>query len=167
MFEFSSMTKESFEKHSNRLFSILFENMSRIAPTGNPYEEDYRFWLQAMKEELEKGNRRIILCVQKESQAIVGYFQYSIQKNMLLLEEIQIKEVYQRKDSIFRGFFRFALDNIDESVDFVSAYANKQNVKSIGILRKLGLTIEGENKSGTSYLFRGTYSDLLNWYRGN
>ena len=37
--------------------------------------------------------------------------------------------------------------------------------ESIGILGKLGLSIVGENKQGTSYHFRGTYADLLSWYK--
>ena len=44
-----------------RLFSILHENMSAIAPTGNPYEEDYALWSGAVASALEQENRRIVL----------------------------------------------------------------------------------------------------------
>lgn len=43
-------------------------------------------------------------------------------------------------------------------------YANKNNMKSQGILKRLGLTIDGENKNGNSYHFSGKYDNLLKWY---
>ena len=166
MIEFYHLGKDAFEKHANSLFSILFDNMSRIAPTGNSYEDDYKFWFQAMKAELENENRRIII-IKEASQEIVGYFQYSVQENVFIMEEIQIKAEYQGKYNIFKRLYGFVLENMREDVDWVEAYANKKNVKSIGILGKLGLSIVGENKTGTSYHFRGSYADLLNWYKGN
>ncbi len=47
----------------------------------------------------------------------------------------------------------------------VEAYAHKNNEKSHGILRRLGLVVVGENKRGDSYHFRGgQYADLLRWH---
>ena len=80
--------------------------------------------------------------------------------------EIQIKKSYQGKYNIFERIYELVFDNMKEDVDVVEAYANKKNTKSIGILSKLGLSIVGENKRGTSYHFRGTYTNLLNWYKG-
>ena len=82
------------------------------------------------------------------------------------MEEIQIRKTYQGKYNIFERIYGLALANISEDVDVVEAYANKKNTKSIAILGKLGLSIVGENKNGTSYHFRGTYADLLNWHKG-
>ena len=167
MVEFYCLGKDELEKYANILFSILYDNMSRIAPTGNSREEDYLFWLQAMREELKKEARHIIISIQKESDEVVGYFQYSVQENVFLMEEIQIRDSYQGGYDIFRGFYGFVLNNLREAVDTVEAYANKNNAKSIGILGKLGLSVIGENQRGTSYHFRGTYADLLNWYKGH
>jgi len=167
MFEFYCLKKELFDKYANDLFSILFENMNQIAPTGNSYKEDYQFWFQYMKEELAKMNQYLIVVCQAELSEIVGYFQYSVHGNILLMEEIQIKKEYQGKYNIFKRIYAFVFDNLKENIDYVEAYANKKNAKSIGILGKLGLSTVGENKRGTSYHFRGTYADLLNWYRGN
>lgn len=167
MIEFYCLSRDEFEEYANSLFSVLCDNMNQIAPTGNSREEDYLFWFQAMEEELNKENRHIIIGVQKDSHEIVGYFQYSVQGSVLIMEEIQIKESYQGKYDIFKRLHGFALDNMIDNADTVEAYANKKNAKSIGILGKLGLSIIGENKRGTSYHFRGTYADLLNWYKGN
>ena len=81
------------------------------------------------------------------------------------MEEIQIKKSYQGKYNIFERIYELAFDNLKEDIDVVEAYANKKNIKSIGTLGKLGLSIVGENKRGTSYHFRGTYADLLSWYK--
>ena len=167
MIEFYYLEKDEFEKYANSLFTILCDNMSQIAPTANSREEDYLFWFQAMMEELKKGYRHIIIIFKKESHEIVGYFQYSVQENVFLMEEIQIKEFYQGKYNIFKRLYGFVFDNMRKDIEFVEAYANKKNTKSVGILGKLGLSIVGENKRGTGYHFRGTYADLLNWYKGN
>ena len=164
MIEFYCLEKGEFEKYADSLFSVLCDNMSLIAPTGNSREEDYLFWFQAMEEELERGNRRIIIGVEKESHEVVGYFQYSVRGNVFLMEEAQIRASHQGKYGIFEGFYGVVLNHMSEDVDTVEAYANKNNAKSIGILGKLGLSIVGENKRGTSYHFRGAYADLLNWY---
>lgn len=165
MIKFCYLRRNEFEQYANSLFSILCDNMSQIVPTGNSPEEDYELWLHSQKEEINKGKHHIIVIFQKETQEIVGYFQYSVQGNVFLMEEIQIKEKYQGKYNIFRRLYGFVLDNIGTDVSYVEAYANKKNAKSIGILGKLGLSIAGENKSGSSYYFRGAYVDLLNWIK--
>ena len=166
MVDFHFLRQYEFEQYADGLFSILYDNMSQIAPTGNSREEDFLFWFEANKEGLENANRHIIVSVQKETHEIVGYFQYTVQNNVFLMEEIQIRKTYQGKYNIFERIYGLALANISEDVDVVEAYANKKNTKSIAILGKLGLSIVGENKNGTSYHFRGTYADLLNWHKG-
>jgi hypothetical protein len=46
----------------------------------------------------------------------------------------------------------------------VEAYANKKNNKSKNILCHLGLNIIGNNKSGHSYHFQGSFESLMKWY---
>jgi hypothetical protein len=53
MFKFCYLNKNEFEKYARGLFTVLCENMSQIAPTGNSWEEDFQFWSQAMREELQ------------------------------------------------------------------------------------------------------------------
>ena len=166
MIDFHFLKQDDFEQYNNGLFSILYENMSQIAPTGNSREEDFLFWYDANKDGLKNENRHIIIGIQKEKNEIVSYFQYSVQNSVFLMEEIQIKKSYQGKYNIFERIFELVFDNMKEDVDVVEAYANKKNTKSIGILGKLGLSIVGENKRGTTYHFRGSYTNLLNWYKG-
>lgn len=166
MFDFVFLRREEFEQYSKALFSILYDNMSQIAPTGNSREEDFLYWFNANKEELKNENRHIIIILQKEIKEIVGFFKYSVRNDVFFMEEIQIRKSYQGKYNIFEKIYKFALDNISDEVCVVEAYADKRNSKSIGILGKLGLSIIGENKNGISYHFRGTYADLLNWYNG-
>ena len=61
-----------------RLFSILHENMSAIAPTGNPYEEDYALWSGAVASALEQEAARMDngLCARYggDEFAMAGFF---------------------------------------------------------------------------------------------
>ena len=165
MFEFSYLKNEDLEKYAWDLFSILYDNMEKIVPTGNSSEEVFGHWLPAMQEQMQKGNRETILILHKETKKIAGYFQYSLRDNVFLMEEIEIDRAYQGKYRIFRNLYGFLIAHLGPDVEYVEAYANKKNVKSMGILGKLGLSIVGENKTGTGYHFRGTYSDLLKWYQ--
>ena len=166
MLDINFLRRDELEQYAKALFSILYDNMSRIAPTRNSREEAFSCWLDANKEELKNENRHIIVIVQKETNEIVGFFKYSIQNNVFFMEEIQIRKSYQGKYNIFEKIFKFVLNDMKDGVCFVEAYTDKRNNKSIGILGKLGLRIIGENKNGISYHFRGTYADLLNWYNG-
>ncbi|MBQ7016304.1 MAG: GNAT family N-acetyltransferase [Firmicutes bacterium] len=166
MIEFGYLNKNEFDKYARGLFAVLCENMSQIAPTGNDPEEDFKFWSQAMNEELQSEKRQIIMIIHKESEKIIGYFQYSVNENVFMMEEIQINQAYQGRNNIFRDLYGVVFENMEAGVEVVEAYANKKNAKSIGILGKLGLEIVGENKRGTSYLCRGTYVDLLKWFEG-
>ena len=164
MINFCYLDKRDFEKYARGLFTVLCENMSQIAPTGNSWEEDFQFWSQAMREELQSEKRQIIMIIHKETEKIIGYFQYSVNETVFLMEEIQIDQAYQGKYHIFRDLYGFIFENMEAGVKLVEAYANKKNVKSMGILGKLGLEIIGENQRGTSYLFRGNYDDMLKWF---
>lgn len=165
MIEFFYLNKEMFEKCADSLFSVLRENMQEIAPTGNSYEEDFSVWYPIQERELESGGRHVfVFC---ENDRVVGYFQYSIYGRVLVMEEMQIRKSHQGKNNIFRKAYGFLFEQLDGKIEYVEAYAHKKNAKSIGVLGKLGLSIAGENSSGKSYHFRGTYKDLLKWYEKN
>ncbi len=82
-----------------------------------------------------------------------------------MMEEIQFKSEYQGK-GVFRKLYSFVFSNIKSDIDFIEVYANKNNVKSIGILEKFGLSNIGLNGNGRSYHFHGSYDDLIMWYNG-
>ena len=158
---FKFLNKLEFDRVSKDIFSILAANMSEIAPTGNSYEEDYNSWFVAVKEGLIKEQRKIIL-ISSENE-LIGFFQYYTNNNKFMMEEIQIRSDWQGKE-IFRNLYGFLISNLPPEIHDVEAYANKKNRKSQGILSRLGLTVDSENKNGTSYHFHGKYDDLLNWY---
>lgn len=163
--EFSYLSKNEFNKYASKLFSVLYDNMTAIAPTGNSREEDYKSWHKAVCGEMQSNKRHIIVILTGNMKEIIGFFKYSINECVFVMEDIQIKPFYRGKYKILRTLYGFVLEHINEDVHFVEAYADKKNTKSLGILEKLGLSIIGENKNGISYHLRGTYVDLLKWYK--
>mgnify|MGYP000866731866 CR=1 FL=1 len=155
------LDKSEFDSLSKDIFGILAANMSEIAPTGNSYEDDYKSWYCALKEGLKKEQRQIILIYSENE--LVGFFQYYLDDGNLVMEEIQIRSDWQGK-GIFRALYGFLISNLPSGIRNVEAYANKKNIRSQRILKRLGLNIDGENKNGNSYHFSGKYDDLLRWY---
>ena len=143
------------------LFDILHANMSKIAPTGNSYEEDLAFWLSCVSPALEKEPRRILLLY--DGDEIAGFFQYFVNNGLFMMEEIQFRDRYQGT-GVFSELYAYLIRIIPRDTEFVEAYANKGNHKSIAVLNHLGLEIVGENKNGISYHFRGRYETILRRY---
>ena len=143
------------------LFDILHSNMSKIAPTGNSYEEDLSFWLSCVSPALDKEPRRILLIY--DGEILAGFFQYFVNNGLFMMEEIQFCDAYKGSGA-FRELYAYLTGVIPENTELVEAYANKSNYKSIEILRHLGLEIIGDNKNGVSYHFRGRYENILRKY---
>ena len=143
------------------LFDILHANMNKIAPTGNSYEEDLAFWLSCVSPALEKDPRRILLLY--DGDEIAGFFQYFVNNGLFMMEEIQFRDRYQGT-GVFGELYAYLTRIIPKDTEFVEAYANKGNHKSIAVLNHLGLEIIGENKNGISYHFRGRYETILRRY---
>ncbi len=162
MLRFDFLNKDEFAFYAKDIFDILAENMSVIAPTGNTYEEDYSSWFAGINHGLKEGLRQIILIY--SSEALIGYFQYFANNQLLMMEEIQLKSKWHGKENIFRELYGFVFSILPPDIQFVEAYANKQNEKSNGILLRLGLMKVGETKSGRSYHYKGDFANLLSWY---
>lgn len=158
---FDYMDKEAFYSLSNILFDILADNMQVIAPTGNTREEDYKCWYEGVGDGLKRTERQIVLI--KDADSIVGFFQYYTNEDTFMMEEIQLKPEYQGK-GVLRELYGFILNNIENDLEYIEAYANVNNQKSIGILEKFGLSNIGLNKNGHSYHFKGNFVDLIKWY---
>ena len=159
---FEYLKKADFSTISSVIFNILADNMEKIAPTENTREEDYKCWYEGVSNGLKRDERQIILI--KDGGDSVGFFQYYINNDTFMMEEIQFKIEYQGS-GIFRQLYAFLIENIRNNLEFVEAYSNVNNQKSIAILKKLGLQNIGMNKNGNSYHFRGNYSDLIKWYK--
>lgn len=124
-------------------------------------KEDFRCWYEGVSNGLKREERQIVLI--KDDDSIIGFFQYYTNTDTFMMEEIQFKPEYQGK-GIFRKLYGFLIENTDDNIVSVEAYANISNHKSVGILEKLGLKRIGMNKNGHCFHFRGNYSDLLKWY---
>lgn len=160
MTEYRFLHRDRFEEHAQAMFDILADNMNKIAPTGCSREEDYALWHSSMTDNLRDDRRRVVLAL--ADGALAGYLQYSVAGDLLMMEEIEIREDKQGS-GVFRALFDALTANV-EGIAYVEAYANKANEKSIGILGRMGLKAIGTNKSGRSWHFRGSYADLLLWH---
>ncbi len=158
---FGYVNKSEFSAVADDIFNILADNMSVIAPTGNTREDDYTCWYGCVTDGLKRDERQIILI--KDNGNIIGFFQYYINKDTFMMEEIQFKSEYQG-EGVFRALYGFVIPRIRDDIKFVEAYASISNSKSIGILEKFGLINIGLNKNGRSYHFKGSYSDLMKWF---
>ncbi len=158
---FEYVNKLYFFAVADDIFNILADNMTVIAPTGNTRADDYNCWYGCVTDGLKRDERQIILI--KDDENIIGFFQYYMNEDTFMMEEIQFKSEYQGK-GVFRELYSFIIPHIRDDIEFVEAYASISNSKSIGILEKIGLINIGLNKNGRSYHFKGRYSDLLKWY---
>ncbi len=95
------------------------------------------------------------------SDEIVGYFQYYVTDNIFMMEEIQILTDHQGT-GLFRLFFIWLIDKLNNDIKFVEAYSHKNNTKSQNILKYLGLQRVGINKNGNSYHFKGDFDSFVN-----
>ena len=158
---FSYLNKSDFQTVARQIFDILADNMTVIAPTGNSREDDFALWFDAVSDGLQREERQIILI--KNNETIVGFFQYYTNADTFMMEEIQFRPEYQGK-GVFRKLYGFILKNIRNDLEYIEAYANVSNQKSISILEKFGLLNIGLNKNGHSYHFKGDFADLIKWY---
>ena len=156
---FRFFDREQSEYILPQIFDILATNMNRIAPTGNSYEDDKQMWMSHMTT-LQK-NQILLMYVDEK---LSGYFQYCIEQDVMLIEEIQIVPNYQRTVLFYR-FFRFAASMIPTDVVYVEAYVNKRNWNSQQIAKKLGMKIVGENKNGHSWHYQGELASFKKYLR--
>ena len=160
-FSFMPLKPESINTYHSGIYDILHTNMSKIAPTGNTYEEDKAMWTSCVKPALGQ-NRRDMILIFKENE-LVGFFQYYVNSETFMMDEIQFKPEYQGS-GLFTELYRYLIKIIPAETQYTEAYASKKNLKSQAILKHLGLEIIGENKNGNSYHFQGEYKRLIERY---
>ena len=142
-------------------FDILYANMSVIAPTGNTYAQDFETWYSNVFPAMQKEPRQIVLMY--DGEVLVGYFQYYVANHSFMMEEIQIVKAHQGT-GLFRLFYTWLVSLLPKDIETVEAYAHKNNVKSQGILQRLGLVCCGENKNGNSFYYKGNYQNIVQKY---
>ncbi len=158
MIVFQLLDKNEVQRWLPQLFSVLHENMSVIAPTGNTYEQDYALWSDAVGPAMQKENRQVVLIFSDD--ILIGYLQYYTNETTFMIEEAQIKPAHQGC-GVIRKAFGFVCDFIPSDIPYVEAYANKKNSRSQNILENHGFTCIGENKNGNSYHYRADCQAFL------
>lgn len=139
-----------------QMYDILYINMNRIAPTGNSYDEDKQQWLSFMESAPADGQQIILMYV---DDILAGYFQYSIHKDTMVIEEIETVPAHQRT-ALFYRFFKYAVSIVPKDILYVEAYIHKHNSNSQVIAGKLGMQIISENKNGNSWHLRGDLKEF-------
>lgn len=160
-FVFKKMEKQDIPVFLTEMFDILANNMSKIAPTGNSYDEDYKIWSECVVPVFIEGKRSVILIF--EAEKLCGYFQYCIKDMTFRMDEIQFRQEYQGS-GLFSELYHYLTTVIPMQTKYVEAFANKTNLKSQGILKHLGLEESGESKNGNSLYFKGEYKKILEQY---
>ena len=154
-FTFRKLDKTHATEILPAMFRILYTNMTKIAPTGYTYEEDEAVWLSYVSEQMEQEFPEYLLMYVEDT--LIGYFQYSIDGDTLLVDEVEIVPEYQRTMAFYRLCVHL-YQTLPDHIQWIASYVNKGNTNSLQINQKLGLQIVGENKSGTSWYLRGDTS---------
>ena len=141
MLRFEFLNKQEKDVWLPQLFDLLHENMKSIAPSDLPYAEEKTQWIANVSPALEKPPRQILLCFAEET--LAGYVQFYIRNDLLMVEEVQIAKSYHRS-FVFWRLCRFLLEELPPEIAVVEAYAEKRNLHSLGIMRKLGMAVIGE-----------------------
>ena len=160
MLKFYPMASEDFELYAQDLFAILWFNMNEIEPSEYSFEEDFTVWFDYGK---SAENRKTILFIDEDIDRIVGYFQYHLEADQLVLEEIQVLPEYQGKGLVYRPLMKYFLPQLPKEILQHKSYVNKNNPRSAAILEKMGAKVIGESPSGSSLCYVGTIADLTMW----
>ena len=104
------------------------------------------------------------MVIKTPDDVIKGFFGYCADGEVFDMEEIQFSPDIQGKSGLFRRLYELVLNGLPNTVKYVEACANKENIKSQAILSRLGLKKTGENDEKGIFFFRGELADLLNWY---
>jgi len=141
MLHYTHLNKQEKEYWLPRLFDLLYENMQEIAPSGLPYEAEKAAWLSNVLPALEKAPRQILLCF--ADGALVGFVQYYTRKELLMVEEVQLRKDYHRSFLFYR-LGKHLLSILPTGITVVEAYAEKRNLHSRRLMQKLGMGIVAE-----------------------
>lgn len=162
MTEFCYLDKQEKEKWLPRLFDLLYENMSVIAPSEKSYDEDKSEWMGEVLPALDKAPRQIIMAFVDGK--LAGYVQYYTRGELLMIEEVQLERAYH-KTRLFYRLCRHLSSALPCGIEYVEAYAHKTNENSRSIMKNLGMwEIEEESNSSFPKLvhLRGNAAEIMN-----
>lgn len=160
-YRFTFLDKAKADETLPVLFALLHENMSRIAPSGLPYEEELALWLRCVAPALRHSARQILLL--HDGEILAGYLQYYVNGGVFMVEEIQLKPAYQRTLLLLR-LCQYLATVIPDDTVYIEAYAHKKNLNSQALQRSLGMVRVGIEENGILH-FRGDCQALLARFR--
>ena len=134
------------------MFEIINYNMSKIIPSDNSKEDNYKMWKKSMLEELDNKNKKWVASF--ENNILTGYFLYRLENEILYLDEVQVREDRQGDKKTFISLIKMLLKDNNIKDDYeVRLYVNKNNKKSQYIVtKKLDFKILEEKERGIRYI---------------
>ena len=144
MIEFKYLNKSEKNTFLPFLFDIFYANMSGHLQSSKSYEQERDEWLSEVSPALEKELRQVILCYSEGE--LAGFLMYYVREDMLMIEEVQLKEEFQRT----RAFYllcRHLMRALPENIRTVEAYAHKSNQNSQNLMLALGMECIGAIES--------------------
>lgn len=162
MIMFFYLKKQEKELWLPKLFDLLYDNMCAIAPSGLTYEQEKEQWLANVSPALEKAPRQIVLCFVNNE--LAGYIQYYTRKQLLMVEEIQLKKVYQRT-FVFYRLCKYLSETLPADITYIEAYADRRNLNSQKIMRKIGMEEITETDHSTFVHLRGPVNKAMRFFR--
>lgn len=160
-FFFRLMKIEDIPVYINEMFEILSDNMNEIAATGNTFDEDFMSWSECVVPAIQAGRRNIILIFSEEK--LCGFFQYFVSDTTFRMDEIQFRKEYHGS-GLFSELYHYITTIIPPDTKFVDAFSRKENKKSQGILKHLGLKETDGSQNGNTLYFKGEYKTISERY---
>ena len=142
MFQFTYLNRQEKECWLPRMFDLLYGNMQAIAPSGLSYEAEKAQWMANVSPALEKAPRQVLLCFSDGE--LVGFVQFYTRDELLMVEEVQLRKDYHRT-FLFCHICKRLRKDLPEGIKIVEAYAEKRNLQSQKLMKKLGMEIVGED----------------------
>lgn len=153
--EFVFMENGRFGEYAPVLYDILSANMSAVVPGVM----DYEAWRNAVGDGMQRPQRRIVLIM--DSETVAGFFQYYVNNDVFMMEEIQLRGDYRHTRQLFRRLYAFLMPHIPDDITAVEAYTDPRNARSAAILEHIGLARLGDEGGFVKY--RGDMSVLRSW----
>ena len=136
MYDFFVLDKSQKEIWLPRLFDLFYANMSVITPNGKSYDEQKTDWMTELLPAIDKAPRKIILAFIDGD--LAGYLQYYTKDDLLMIEELQINEKYQRTRLCYR-LLKHMIGILPDRITTVEAYSHKSNQNSRSIMKNMGM----------------------------
>lgn len=153
MIRIAFLDKQKKEAWLPQMFALFHENMHQFINDNRSYETQKANWISEISPALDKDPRQVILCTDDE--CFVGFLMYYTRHNLLMVEEVQIQRAYQ-KTSLFPTLCNFLKKNLSDDIQYIEAFAHKENLYSQQLMCKLGIhPIPGQEEFPFVHL-RGT-----------